>query len=136
LTKYSRGLQDFQNDTEVKNNAKENGCCKLPGVPPREVQKRCLPGCAGLYQENTHQEAPYKMPAMDVIFVQTDEPSGPFGAKPVAEISIHGAAPALASAIHDATGVWIRELPYTPERVWHALHPSDEQNLARIPNIS
>jgi len=77
-----------------------------------------------------------KMPAMDVIFVQTDEPSGPFGAKSVAEISIDGAAPALASAVHDATGVWIRELPYTPERVWQALHPSDEQNLARIPNIS
>ena len=28
---------------------------------------------------------------------------------------------ALASAIHDATGVWIREIPYTPERVWQAL---------------
>jgi transposase len=23
--------------------------------------------------------------------------------------------------VHDAIGVWIRELPYTPERVWHAL---------------
>lgn len=58
-----------------------------------------------------------EMPLMDVIFVQTDELSGPFGAKSVAEISIDGVAPALASAIHDATGVWIRELPYTPERV-------------------
>lgn len=62
-----------------------------------------------------------EMPAMDVIFVQTDEPSGPFGAKSVAEISIDGVAPAIASAIHDATGVWMRELPYTPERVKSAL---------------
>ena len=62
-----------------------------------------------------------EMPLMDVIFVQTDEPSGPFGAKSVAEISIDGVAPALASAIHDATGVWIRELPYTPERVRSAI---------------
>jgi putative selenate reductase molybdopterin-binding subunit len=54
---------------------------------------------------------------MDVIFVQTDEPSGPFGAKSVAEISTDGVAPAAASAIHDATGVWMRELPYIPERV-------------------
>ena len=54
-----------------------------------------------------------KMPAMDVIFVQTDEPSGPFGAKSVAEISIDGVAPAMASAIHDARGIWMRELPYT-----------------------
>jgi putative selenate reductase molybdopterin-binding subunit len=59
---------------------------------------------------------------MDVIFVQTDEPSGPFGAKSVAEISIDGVAPALVSAIHDATGVWIRELPATPKRVWRALN--------------
>ncbi len=62
-----------------------------------------------------------EMPLMDVIFVQTDEPSGPFGAKSVAEIAVDGVAPALASAIHDATGVWIRELPYTPERVWRVL---------------
>jgi len=62
-----------------------------------------------------------KMPAMDVIFVQTDEPSGPFGAKSVSEISIDGVAPAMASAIHDATGVWMREVPYTPERVKLAL---------------
>ncbi|HDD62463.1 MAG TPA: hypothetical protein ENF22_08065 [Chloroflexi bacterium] len=61
------------------------------------------------------------MPAMDVIFVQTDEPSGPYGAKSVSEISIDGVAPAIASAVHDATGVWMRELPYTPERVKTAL---------------
>ncbi len=61
------------------------------------------------------------MPATDVIFVQTDEPSGPFGAKSVSEISIDGVAPAVASAIHDAAGVWMRELPYTPERVRAAL---------------
>jgi putative selenate reductase molybdopterin-binding subunit len=66
-----------------------------------------------------------KMPAMDVIFVQTDEPSGPFGAKSVSEISIDGVAPAIASAIHDATGVWMRELPYTPERVASALRKND-----------
>jgi putative selenate reductase molybdopterin-binding subunit len=63
-----------------------------------------------------------EMPALEVIFVETDEPTGPFGAKAVAEIPKDGVAPALASAIHDATGVWIRELPYTPERVWRALH--------------
>jgi putative selenate reductase molybdopterin-binding subunit len=66
-----------------------------------------------------------RMPALDVIFVQTDEPSGPFGAKSVSEISIDGVAPAIASAIHDATGVWMRELPYTPERVKSALETND-----------
>jgi putative selenate reductase molybdopterin-binding subunit len=64
-----------------------------------------------------------EMPLMDVIFVQTSEPSGPFGAKSVAEISTDGVAPAVASAIHDAVGVWIRELPYTPERVRQIIQP-------------
>jgi putative selenate reductase molybdopterin-binding subunit len=58
-----------------------------------------------------------EMPIMDVIFVQTEEPNGPFGAKSVAEISIDGVAPALVSAVHDATGIWMRELPLYPERV-------------------
>ncbi|MFL7794648.1 MAG: molybdopterin cofactor-binding domain-containing protein [Anaerolineae bacterium] len=62
-----------------------------------------------------------EMPELEVIFVQTDEPTGPFGAKSVAEISLDGAAPAIADAIHDATGVWLREVPFTPERVWRAL---------------
>jgi putative selenate reductase molybdopterin-binding subunit len=62
-----------------------------------------------------------EMPLMDVIFVQTDEPSGPFGAKSVSEISTDGVAPAVASAVHSATGVWMHELPYTPERVRQAL---------------
>jgi len=64
-----------------------------------------------------------EMPAIQVIFVQTEEPTGPFGAKSMAELPLDGIAPALADAIHDATGVWIRELPFTPERVWRALHP-------------
>ncbi len=65
------------------------------------------------------------MPPADVIFVQTDEPNGPFGAKSIAEISIDGVAPALTNAVHDATGVWMRELPLTPERVWRALREAE-----------
>jgi putative selenate reductase molybdopterin-binding subunit len=65
--------------------------------------------------------AAHEMPEMEVIMVQTVEPSGPFGAKAVAEIPKDGVAPALASAIFNATGVRIREIPFTPERVWRAL---------------
>ncbi|MBL8165800.1 MAG: molybdopterin-dependent oxidoreductase [Anaerolineae bacterium] len=73
---------------------------------------------------------PYKiyradeMPEMDVILVQTHEPSGPFGAKAVAEIPKDGVAPALRSAIFHATGVTINHIPFTPERVWKALQAS------------
>ncbi|MFO7742944.1 MAG: molybdopterin cofactor-binding domain-containing protein [Anaerolineae bacterium] len=66
-----------------------------------------------------------EMPEIEVIFVQTDEPTGPFGAKSVAELPIDGVAPAVADAIHDATGLWLREVPFTPERVWRALREAD-----------
>ncbi|MCE5208741.1 MAG: molybdopterin-dependent oxidoreductase [Chloroflexi bacterium] len=62
-----------------------------------------------------------EMPVTDVIFVQTDEPSGPYGAKSVAEISIDGVAPALVNAVHNACGVWMHDLPITPEKLWRAL---------------
>ncbi|MBM3269558.1 MAG: molybdopterin-dependent oxidoreductase Mo/Fe-S-binding subunit [Candidatus Sericytochromatia bacterium] len=55
------------------------------------------------------------------ILVETDDPFGPFGAKSVSEISVNGAAPAIASAIHDACGVWLRSWPFTPEKVLAAL---------------
>ncbi len=70
---------------------------------------------------------PYKiyradeMPELEVILVQTVEPSGPFGAKAVAEIPKDGVAPALANAVYNATGARIRSIPLTPERVFKAL---------------
>lgn len=70
---------------------------------------------------------PYKIyradevPELGVILVQTHEPSGPFGAKAIAEIPKDGVAPALSNAIYHATGVRIRQIPFTPERVWRAL---------------
>ncbi|TET52998.1 MAG: xanthine dehydrogenase, partial [Anaerolineales bacterium] len=67
-----------------------------------------------------------EMPELEVIFVETDEPTGPFGAKSVAELPLDGVAPAMVDAIHDATGVWIRELPLTPERVWRALRAAEQ----------
>jgi putative selenate reductase molybdopterin-binding subunit len=61
-------------------------------------------------------------PATEVFFVQTMEPSGPFGAKAVGEIPTVGVAPAVRNAILDATGVALHATPFTPERVWRALH--------------
>lgn len=66
--------------------------------------------------------AAHEMPELETILVQTYEPTGPFGAKAIAEIPKDGVAPALASAIFNATGVRIRDIPFTPEKVWKALH--------------
>ena len=60
-------------------------------------------------------------PPIDVVFVETNEDNGPFGAKSVAELAMDGAAPAIVTAVHNATGVWVRRLPLYPERVWRAI---------------
>jgi len=62
-----------------------------------------------------------EMPEMQVRFVQTYEPTHPFGVKAVAEIPLNGVAPAVANAVYDAIGVQIPTIPLTPERVWRAL---------------
>ncbi|MDW8239773.1 MAG: molybdopterin cofactor-binding domain-containing protein [Acidobacteriota bacterium] len=62
------------------------------------------------------------MPEIIPILVKTYEPTGPFGAKAIAEIPINGPAPAIANAIANAVGVRLRDLPFTPEKVWRALH--------------
>ncbi|HNZ65872.1 MAG TPA: molybdopterin-dependent oxidoreductase, partial [Planctomycetota bacterium] len=46
-----------------------------------------------------------------------DDPLGPYGAKSIAEISLNGSAGVLAIAIHDAIGIWIRDWPFTPEKI-------------------
>ena len=62
-----------------------------------------------------------EMPWLETILVQTHEPTGPFGAKAIAEIPKDGVAPAIANAIFDATGVRIRSIPFTPQRVYEAI---------------
>jgi CO/xanthine dehydrogenase Mo-binding subunit len=58
---------------------------------------------------------------LTTILVPTHEPTGPFGAKAIAEIPINGPAPAIANAVARATGARLRELPLTPDRVLAAL---------------
>jgi putative selenate reductase molybdopterin-binding subunit len=62
-----------------------------------------------------------EVPEIQAILVPSYEPNGPYGAKAVAEIPMDGVAPAVANAIRDAIGIQIRELPFTPEKVWRAM---------------
>lgn len=59
-------------------------------------------------------------PEMDIGFVPAPYSNGPFGAKGVGELPMDGPPPAVAAAIHDATGLWLTELPILPERIAHA----------------
>jgi putative selenate reductase molybdopterin-binding subunit len=61
------------------------------------------------------------VPEITTLLVPTHEPTGPFGAKAIAEIPINGPAPAIANAIFNAIGARLRELPMTPDRVLAAL---------------
>lgn len=51
------------------------------------------------------------------VLIDINDDYGPFGAKSISEIATNGAAPAIAIAIHDAVGVWIRSWPFTPEKI-------------------
>ncbi len=62
-----------------------------------------------------------EMPELTTIFVETFEPSHPFGVKSVAEIPIDAVAPAVGNAIVDACGAELTTIPAIPERVWRAL---------------
>ena len=68
-----------------------------------------------------HIFAAHEMPELQTIFVETVEPSHPFGVKAVAEIPMDGVAPAVGNAVLDACGANVVRAPVTPERVWRAL---------------
>ena len=62
------------------------------------------------------------VPPMEVFLIEKADPYGPFGAKGIGEIGTNCAAPAIANAVANATGIRMRQLPMIPERVWQALN--------------
>ncbi|MEQ1805436.1 MAG: molybdopterin cofactor-binding domain-containing protein [Burkholderiaceae bacterium] len=63
-----------------------------------------------------------EIPEMDIHFIESMDGEGPQGAKGVGEAPAICIAAATANAIYNATGVRITSLPFTPERVYRALH--------------
>jgi CO/xanthine dehydrogenase Mo-binding subunit len=61
------------------------------------------------------------MPVMETVIVEPIDQDGPFGAKEATETTNIAIVPAILNAIYDATGVRIRELPATPERILEGL---------------
>ncbi|MFC1995741.1 xanthine dehydrogenase family protein molybdopterin-binding subunit [Chloroflexota bacterium] len=61
------------------------------------------------------------MPKIKPIVVTTDDKYGPFGAKGLGESVFVPTAPAIASAVYNAIGVRIKDIPLTPEKVLKAL---------------
>ncbi len=61
------------------------------------------------------------VPAIETALVEIPARDGPFGAKGIGEAPVVGGPAAVANAIAAATGIRLRRLPMTPERVWSAL---------------
>jgi CO/xanthine dehydrogenase Mo-binding subunit len=69
------------------------------------------------------------VPRTEVLLVESHDSVGHMKSKGIAESNVNPVAPALANALHDATGVRYRELPFTPERIYarlneHSLTPA------------
>jgi CO/xanthine dehydrogenase Mo-binding subunit len=71
---------------------------------------------------------PADTPEIHALFVENHYPWGPHGAKGLGETPIIAVAPAVTSAIHQAVGVRLYEIPATPERVWQGLRQKDKSN--------
>ncbi|MGX4599925.1 xanthine dehydrogenase family protein molybdopterin-binding subunit [Faecalimicrobium sp. JNUCC 81] len=75
-------------------------------------------------QMDTNTFMQYKIPArcdvgkIRVDFVETHEPTGPFGAKSIGEVVVNSPAPAIQDAIYNAVGVRVNKLPITPEKIF------------------
>ncbi len=72
-----------------------------------------------------------EMPKLETLFIETFEPTHPFGVKAVAEIPMDGVAPAVGNAILDACGAQVDVNPTTPDRVWRALQSGNTGGFTR-----
>jgi CO/xanthine dehydrogenase Mo-binding subunit len=70
------------------------------------------------YRIPTSKDLPLEMHS---LVVENADGPGPYGSKGAGEGGLMATAPAVASAVTEATGVVIRDLPLTPERVWRAI---------------
>ena len=61
------------------------------------------------------------LPTLDTVLIENPSADGPYGAKGIGEMANNPQPPAIAAAVYDAVGVWVTELPITPERVLRAL---------------
>ena len=71
------------------------------------------------------------VPEIEAMIVESVDPEGPYGAKEAGEGPLHSSIPALANAIHDAVGIRLRHLPFSPGRVLSALDQDPAQHSRR-----
>lgn len=65
------------------------------------------------------------IPAIESVVLEYPSSNGPYGVKGVGEMTANSPIPAIVNAIYDAVGVWITDLPVTPEKVLRALEEKE-----------
>lgn len=90
----------------------------------KQQNGRVLTDQLSTYLIPTVLDVPYEMHS---IILEHPDPQGPLGARGMAEMPFIPTAPAIAAAVHAATGVWFHDLPLTPERVALRLAEDTEQ---------
>lgn len=73
--------------------------------------------------------SPRDMPEVMTILIENPSEEGPYGAKGIGEMANNAQPPTIAAAVYDAVGVWITEIPITPEAVLKALDRKDSGDL-------
>jgi 4-hydroxybenzoyl-CoA reductase alpha subunit len=71
-------------------------------------------------------------PEIETFIVETVDPEGPYGAKEAGQGPLLPVMPAVCSAVFDALGVWIDEVPATPEKIVEALRRKGKGEEARF----
>ena len=88
-----------------------------------------------LMEEQTYRKGRHKWPSMleyksptfldtpeiETFIVETIDPEGPYGAKEAGQGPLLPVVPAVAAAVYDALGIWVDEIPITPEKILRAL---------------
>jgi len=66
--------------------------------------------------------------------VEPIEPNGPYGAKGIGEPALNPTMSAITNAIYDATGIRIKELPVSPEKILAGLKKNGENRTSKTQN--
>jgi CO/xanthine dehydrogenase Mo-binding subunit len=97
-----------------------------------QIFKDAEQGRAGLH--NAPSLLDYRIPTsvdtpeLTSLIIESLDPEGPYGAKEAGEGPLHPSIPAIANAIHDAIGVRMDVMPFSPPRVWRALQDTDARS--------
>jgi len=70
------------------------------------------------------------VPEIESVVLEYPSANGPYGVKGIGEMTANSPIPAIVNAIYDALGIWITNLPVTPEKVLRALDAKATQDKA------